>query len=196
MPIVDPASRSGHSPIRGIPLNSLDQYANALGNAVHAGIKRESASRNHTLREFELLRLFLMYEEWTASELARVLPLTVSAVSRLVSSLVDRGLLLRRRPTNDRRVVLLRLSAAGLALAQEIGESVQDYEEQLMEGVGDEEAANFRFVMMKILDNHANMRGCSTGMMLTGLSLSSTGLTASISSGKPLHPRSGCHSLQ
>ena len=158
MPTAGIGTRRGHAPDGGMPLHSLDQYAAALGEAVYTGMKRETASRNHTLREFELIRLFLMYEEWTASELARVLPLTVSAVSRLVGSLVDRGLLLRQRPANDRRVVLLRLTDSGRVLANDLRQSVQDYEDRLMEGVEEEDAANFRFVMRKILDNHSRMK--------------------------------------
>ena len=66
--------------------------------------------------------MFLTDLEWTATELAQMLSADASSISRVVSKLVERGLLSRRRPREDRRKVLLKLTEEGVALGLELHE--------------------------------------------------------------------------
>ena len=50
--------------------------------------------------DFSVLKLFLHKEQWTVAQLAQALPVKTPRISRVVTSLVDRGLVRRRRPTN------------------------------------------------------------------------------------------------
>ena len=59
---------------------------------------------------FAMTRLFLTEEEWTVAELGNHLPVDVPGISRHVTRLVDTGVLCRRRPRDDRRYVLWRLT--------------------------------------------------------------------------------------
>ena len=136
-----------------MPLHSLGQCAAALLNAVAKGVNRELASHGLTSMEFAMIRLFLTDKEWTATELAQVLPVEVSAISRMVSKLVDRGLLSRRRPRSDRRVVLLRLTDRGREVGLELHESVHAYEDRLIEGIHPQELETFHSVIGKIMAN-------------------------------------------
>ncbi len=136
-----------------MPLHSLGQCAAALLNAVAKGVNRELASHGLTSMEFAMVRLFLTDKEWTATELAQVLPVEVSAISRMVSKLVDRGLLSRRRPRNDRRVVLLRLTDQGREVGMELHESVHAYEDRLIDGIDPIELETLHSVIGKIMAN-------------------------------------------
>ena len=140
------------------PLHGLGQHATAFLNVVAEGVEAETKRYNLTPLDFALLRLFLADEEWTPTELASVLPVEVSAISRLVTKLVDRGLIYRRRPRRDRRVVLLKLTEEGGALALEIHRRVHAYEDSLVQGIPEEEIGNFLSTIRKILDNYNDMK--------------------------------------
>ncbi|MYE54047.1 MAG: MarR family transcriptional regulator, partial [Chloroflexi bacterium] len=103
------------------------------------------------------LRLFLADEEWTPTELASVLPVEVSAISRLVTKLVDRGLIYRRRPRRDRRVVLLKLTEEGSAISLEIHRKVHAYEDSLIQGIPEGEIENLLSTIRKVMDNYNDM---------------------------------------
>ena len=114
-------------------------------------------SHGLTPREFSMMRLFLTDEEWTATELAEVLPVEVSAISRMVSKLVDRGLLSRRRPRSDRRIVLLNLTEEGYALGLDIHRKVHAYEDMLTDGIEKEEMDAFQSVIRKVVSNSSTI---------------------------------------
>lgn len=106
-----------------------------------------------------MLKAFVVQEEWTVTQLTEVLPADAPRVSRLVSRLVDRGLLRRRRRTDDRRVVRLRLTPQGEELTAEVCELVRQFETRLLEGVGAEEAATFEAVVSRVVGNNAALQG-------------------------------------
>ncbi len=139
------------------PLHGLGQHATVLLNIVAEGVKAETKRYNLTPLDFDLLRLFLADEEWTPTELANVLPVEVSAISRLVTKLVDRGLIYRRRPRRDRRVVLLKLTEEGNALALEIHRRVHAYEDSLVQDMPEKEIEDLLSTIRKILDNYNDM---------------------------------------
>ena len=140
-----------------MPFHSLGQCADALLNAVAKGVEREVEPYGLTSREFSMMRLFLTDEEWTATELAKVLPVEVSAISRMVSKLVDKGLLSRRRPRLDRRIVLLKLTEEGYAIGLDIHRKVRAYEDLLTAGIEKEEMDAFQSVITKVVSNSSTM---------------------------------------
>ena len=73
----------------------------------------------------------------------------------MVSKLVDMGLVSRRRPSNDRRVVFLTLTGKGRALTLDIQRTVHDYEAVISEGVSEEEMAVFAAVTARVVGNYA-----------------------------------------
>ena len=66
-----------------------------------------------SLQDCALLWRFLEVEEWTATQLARAVPLSPSTISRTVEKLVHRSPVQRRRLLSDRRVVTLTLTDEG-----------------------------------------------------------------------------------
>ena len=97
-------------------------------------------------------------EEWTTTQLAKALPVTLSLVSRVVTKMVGMGLIRRWRRRSDRRVVILTLTQEGKALTLELHRSVQAYDARLSEGVSEEELAVFASVLSKVIANHTALQ--------------------------------------
>ena len=116
-------------------------------------MRRELAPHGLNNLDFTLIRLFLTDQEWTVSELAEILPMDSPATSRVVNKLVDKEILERRRPREDRRIVLLKLTKHGVSLGLELHDKLHSYEAKLVEGVGEEEIATLRSTISKIIHN-------------------------------------------
>ena len=140
------------------PSIDLGECVGGLVNTVAKGMEAEVAPHGLTSLQFALLRVFLQEEEWTATQLAQVLPVHVSRISRVVNKLVDMGLMSRRRPRSDRRIVLLSLTDEGKALTSELDRRVRALDAQLAEGVSEEEMAALASATSKIVANHSAMK--------------------------------------
>ena len=106
--------------------DSIEQHAQALVNVVAGGLDRETDVCDLTPMEIAVVRLFLIDLQWTVTELAQMLSVDASSISRAVNKLVERGVLSRRRPREDWRLVLLKLTEEGVALrARTSGESTR-----------------------------------------------------------------------
>ena len=140
------------------PPIDLGACVGRLVNSVVKGMEGEVAPHGLTPLQFALLRVFLKEEEWTATQLAQVLPVHVSRISRLVNKLVDRGLMSRRRPRSDRRVVQLSLTDEGTALTSELDRRVRALDARLAEGVSEEEMEALASVTFKVVANHSSLK--------------------------------------
>lgn len=130
-----------------------------LLTAFYQGAAKEAARYNLTATEFNLMRVCLRrQEECTATELARILPVDTSRISRMVTVLVDRGLLRRRRLPSDRRVVMLSLTEEGVEMTSQILEVINQNNTRLMEGIDEDEIRVFSSVVSRIVANHTAMQ--------------------------------------
>ncbi|MDE2836109.1 MAG: MarR family transcriptional regulator [Chloroflexota bacterium] len=139
------------------PSFALGGWMAGLANAVERGLARELAPYNLTPMEFNLLRFCLIEkgEEITATQLAQMLPVDASRVSRIVTAVVDRGLLVRRRLPEDRRVVMLHLSPEGRDLTLRATGSMDAFVARLMTGVDEHDVEVFVSVFSQMIANHA-----------------------------------------
>ena len=128
-----------------------------LANAVERGLAKELAPYHLTPTEFNLLRFCLIEqgEEITATQLAQMLPVDASRVSRIVTAVVDRGLIVRRRLPEDRRVVMLHLSDEGRELTLQALRGMDAFVARLMEGVDEDDIHVFVSVFSAMVANHA-----------------------------------------
>ena len=106
----------------------------SLSTAIMKALADAAAPYDIQPVEFNLLQYCSETSECTATQLARVLPVDASRISRIVTRLVDRELLLRRRLSHDRRTVMLSLTDQGTRLVAELGERVEGYLSKLLEG--------------------------------------------------------------
>ena len=141
--------------LTGRPYADLGECVAGLVNVAYRGIAEQVASHDLNPLEFALLRAFLDVEQWTITQMAQSLPVKTPRISRLVTNLVDRGLIRRRRPPSDRRVVFLTLTDEGRALTLELYGRVQRYEAKLLQGVSEDEKAVFADVTSKVVSNYA-----------------------------------------
>ena len=140
-------------------LGDLRGSVDGLLTAFYQGAAREAARYNLTTPEFNLLSACLRREEeCTATELARILPVDASRISRMVTILVDRGLLKRRRLPDDRRVVMLSLTEEGVEMTSQILQSINQNNARLLEGIDRDEIRVFASVVSRIVANHTAMQ--------------------------------------
>ena len=140
--------------MNGRPPADLSGCVAGLVNVAYKGIAEQVASYNLIPLEFTLLRTFLDKEEWTTTQLAQVLPVKPPRISTVVNKFVEMGLMTRRFPSEDRRVIFLTLTDKGKALTLELQRRIQAYGETLSQGVNDEEMAAFVSVTSKVLANY------------------------------------------
>ena len=136
----------------------LGEYVAGPVNAVAKSVAELAASYGLIPLDFSLLRLFLERKEWTTTQLAEVLPVNPSRISRVVKKMVGMGLMRRRRQRTDRRIVMPALTEEGKALTSELHRSVQAYDAMLSEGVSEEEMAVFASVLAKVMANYTALQ--------------------------------------
>ena len=96
----------------GLPID-LGACVGGLVNTLAKGAAELIAPHGLSPIDYAVLRLFLDQEQWTVTELAQALPVQAPHISRVVTSMAKRGLILRRRRRSDRRVVFLTLTVRG-----------------------------------------------------------------------------------
>ena len=135
----------------------LGRFVATLAQAVNRAIAREIAPYELLPIDVHILAICREKEECTATELARLLPVEAARISRLVNGLVERGLVLRRRPRHDRRVVLLRLTPEGEELAAEVSRRMQDLYAGLTQGITEHDLQAFAAAAFRVIGNHEAM---------------------------------------
>jgi DNA-binding MarR family transcriptional regulator len=93
------------------------------------------AGTHASLSEVMALGELADVEEMSQHELARLLGLEKSTVSRLVAGLVDRGWVSRERNPDNRRLYRLQLTHDGQAAARQIGKELQARHTDLLNGL-------------------------------------------------------------
>lgn len=100
--------------------NGIDSYAlqviltilHIIGNLRHTGMETTSEVEL-SYPQILILYALLEKEAATITELSRSMKVTQGVVSRMVDRLEEKGMVERSRDQDDRRVVTVRLSAAG-----------------------------------------------------------------------------------
>ena len=154
---LDPIQQQIKSGEAGTPSNDLGPCVAVLVNAVAKGMAELVAPHDLIPLEFALLRVFLGEEERTTTQLAQILPVKMSRISVVVTKMVGRGLMRRRRLLSDRRVVILTLTEEGMALTQDLHQRVQAYDTALSEGVSAQDMAVFTSVTSKVVANYTSL---------------------------------------
>jgi DNA-binding MarR family transcriptional regulator len=87
----------------------------------------------------------------TCGEIARHMDHDTGAITRLVDQLEERGFLVRRRSTTDRRVVHLEITQAGKALTKSLMPRLIEFWNDVLEGFSAEEAAQLISLLTRLL---------------------------------------------
>lgn len=141
-------------PSSNINGESLEEYVAGLLAVVEKGMAQALSPFQFVTLEFKLLKFCLRTEECTATQLAEVLPTDPGRISRLVNGLVERGYLARRRLTDDRRVVMLRLTEAGRDVTLESDQVIQEFFDSLTAGITPEARGAFVSIAVTMINNY------------------------------------------
>ena len=128
-----------------------------LAYAVDRSFTREMSAHNLLPLEVYLLTIFQDMGDCTATQLTQLLPIDAARVSRLVNSLVEKGLVRRQRMQTDRRVIMLRLTPGGERLTSEIIPQMMECWARLTAGLSDEETRGLFSGGQRIIDNYREM---------------------------------------
>ena len=130
-----------------------------LAYAVDRGITLLVAPYDLTPIDVRLMMICRQMDECTATQLARMLPVDAGRISRVVNTLVEKGLLSRRRQRDDRRVVMLRLTDEGAEVVAEIDDRLREYFARLAEGLNEVEVYAFATAAQRIIANYETISG-------------------------------------
>ena len=89
--------------------------------------------------------------ELTAGDLVRQTMVTTGAMTNRIDRLVDRGLVERAAAPDDRRKVVVRLTAAGVALVDEVAPGHLDTERALLAALTPRQQADLARLLRKVL---------------------------------------------
>ena len=140
-----------------MPSIDLGKSVTSLMNVIAKGMEEELDPYGLSPLEFNLLRTCIERGECTATELAAELPVDASRISRIVTILVDKGLLVRRRLRSDRRIVMLSLSEEGNHQIATLLERMYAHYAKLLHNVSPEDVGIFAATVSKILANHESL---------------------------------------
>ena len=153
-----PQEQLRNDPSSGLQSN-IGRLVSNLAYDIDRGIAQEMAPHDLLPLEVHLLMICREMGECSATQLVQLLPVDAARISRLVNTLVEKGLMRRRRLRNDRRVVMLRLSDNGEALIPEITRKLEGFYAGLTEGLSEQEVEAFTNAVMKIIANYEGSAG-------------------------------------
>ncbi|WP_428036260.1 MarR family transcriptional regulator [Amphritea sp.] len=106
---------------------------------------------NITGAQFRVMRLIMVEQVDTPSELTRLLSIDSGAMTRMLDRLEQRNLLLRERCPNDRRQVRLKPTQEGIELSQEVHGLAADLLNELTGELSSDELSELHRIIQKIL---------------------------------------------
>ena len=116
-------------------------------------------ARAHDLRIEEIWVLFrlMAQDNQTVGELAGETGIERTTLSRLLTRMQAKGLLKRRRVTDDQRAVTVSLSQKGRALGQARHPTFRDYESVLLKGISAGETQQMKRLLLRMAANAATI---------------------------------------
>lgn len=142
-------------------VNSLPFHLNRVGVRLAELFSTQLAEHELTVPMYRALAVLHQNGPQTLTDLSDLTKVELSTLSRLVGTLVKRGLTLRRRPVENGRIVRIELTEAGIALTQEVMPIARHYEKLATAGIPDETIDEVKRVLGLIYANLDDVRGGS-----------------------------------
>jgi DNA-binding MarR family transcriptional regulator len=143
------AETVGEPAIKDLLSYRLHQVANLLSRGAAMRYKREFGV---SLWEWRTVALLGAYAPLSLNELAKAAGLDKSQISRVVSGLTARGLILREVDTRDGRGVRLTLTVPGRRLYAGLMEAARQRNERLAQRLSDDERACLERILITLGD--------------------------------------------
>lgn len=136
---------------------NLDRYTPYLlfraGLRVAVAFEDKLKPHRLSLRLWRVLATLWHYGELTQSDLARYTSIEASTVSRMVSGLVRRGLVVRGKSRTDSRAVRVHLSERGRILTKKLIPTALHYEQVAQDGLSEADILKLREVLHRLYAN-------------------------------------------
>lgn len=107
---------------------------------------------------YRVLAMLKQVGQSTLSDLADVVSVEISTLSRLVGTLAKRKLVSRTRPDDNGRIVIIKLTAQGEALTDRLMPLAIELEKTAVQGMSDDEIATLKNALRRM---HANLSGAA-----------------------------------
>ena len=88
-------------------------------------------------------------------EVAEIVLIPQSTLTRVAARMVDVGLLLRAADGSDRRITRIRLAAKGLKLAEALVRQAREHEADVVGALGPADARTLKRILRKLIEQHA-----------------------------------------
>lgn len=128
------------------------QMAGVMGQ-MRREVERRMGALDLTDAQWKPLWLLASGRADTGFEMARLLEMDAGAMTRLLDRLEGKGLLQRVRSAADRRVVHLRLTAAGQAAAARVPHVLAAVNNDFLQGFSEAEWLQLRALLARLADN-------------------------------------------
>lgn len=125
-------------------------------------LERRFAAEDITVTQWIALKVVRDAAVSNPGELARELNITTGATTRLIDTLEERGLMVRDRSAEDRRIVGLKVTGAGDAMIQAIAPIVVGGWNELVAEFDDDEVTQFSAMLARMLVAAERMLGKET----------------------------------
>ncbi|MGB5815972.1 MAG: MarR family winged helix-turn-helix transcriptional regulator [Thermoanaerobaculia bacterium] len=103
-------------------------------------------------KESHLLSFVEVYGPCRVGELRRVFGFQPSTLTSLLDRLESEGLVTRRTDPDDRRSFLIEATAEGRLLGRRVRRVVEEFESEILEGIGGKDLEGFRAVMEAVAE--------------------------------------------
>lgn len=132
---------------------SLAQVMMRVRRSVRLALRQAGAQEGLSQNEIEVLLLLYVGRWDTARDISRARGLPRSLVSKSVDQLLKRGYIETRQDPQDRRVARLRLLPPAQAAVEHLNQAKGVFFSRLCQGITPEEAAAFRSLVDKMMQN-------------------------------------------
>ena len=122
-------------------------------------VEKRMAQHDLTDAQWKPLYMLKLGRATTAIELAREMDIDAGAITRMLDRLESKGLIERVRSEADRRVVHLRLTAAGDQVARKVPFVLASVNNDFLRGFSEAEWKQLRRLLGRMADNAALLQG-------------------------------------
>ena len=132
----------------------LDEFAPyriaVLGHLISERLARAYGNENLTIPEWRVLAVISQADAVAARDVVAKTPMDKMTVSRAVSNLEAKDLVVRQTDARDRRVYSLSLSPAGRAVYERVAAQALAFEDDLLQALSDDERKAFQTMLLKL----------------------------------------------
>ena len=132
---------------------SLPYLMQGIVARVERAIHKRAREHGLTIEEIHVLFRLLAKDYQTVKELAEQTGIEPSTLSRLLVRMQKKGMLCKRRQSDDNRAVKVMLTDKGRDLAQARHPTFREYEKIILRGFSAQEAQSFRVALLRMAQN-------------------------------------------